>query len=47
MLRNGRELLVPGYMDWDAWSERDVDIGLEEELVGDVCIVATFTSGCQ
>lgn len=38
MLRNGRELLPPGNMDCEPWSDREDDMGREEELVGDLDI---------
>lgn len=36
MLRNGRELLAPGNIDCEPWSDREDDMGREEELGGDL-----------
>ncbi len=40
MLRNGRELLAPGNIDCEPWSEREEDNGLVEDFGGDDMFVA-------
>lgn len=40
MLRKVRELPPPGYAEWDAWREREEDIG--RELGGDLDAMGAF-----